>query len=108
MISIRREISLEGVMAFPSWEETVALCRRRRADPSGTNRNRAISTGWPHRAGMLMAPHERPIIVRNRAGAVFGRAGFHHLPRLGAAALCLRRNARLRLWPASLDRARMP
>ena len=46
----------KGSWDFRRLGERAALCRKRRADPSGTSRNRAISTDWPRGPGMLMAP----------------------------------------------------
>src|SRR6185369_6350742 len=109
MISMRREISREGVMAFPSaWENEPLYAASGATIPAErTEIGQFPPIGLTARE-CYWPPYERPIIVRNRTGAVFRRAGFHHLPGLGLAALCPRRNARLQLRPAPRDRAGMP
>ena len=39
-----------------AWENEPLYAASGATDPSGTSRNRAISTDWPHGAGMLMGP----------------------------------------------------
>ncbi len=56
----------------------------------------------------LWARHERTSDRYIRAGAVFGRAGFRHLPGLGAGAIFPCRNHRLLLRPAPYCRVGLP
>src|SRR5689334_3792895 len=108
MISMRREMSREGVMGISvACKNRPLYAASRRPIPAERPEIEAVSTGWPAGQRMLMARYERSTIVRNRAGAVLRRAGFHHLPGLGPAALRARRNARLRLRPAPRHRAGM-
>src|SRR6267143_1575435 len=109
MISIRREISREGVMGHRSLRKT-KLCMPQ--DVVSAQRKRvtgfAVSTDWRERLTVLRAADERSVSIRNSTGAVLRRTGFRHVPRLGSAALCARRNAWLRLRPAPRHRTGMP
>src|SRR6202790_4424114 len=109
MISSRREISREGVMEHRSLLGRSGLYAACCAPiPAKRGERAALSTDWRRGLMVLMAAHERSIAKRDRPGAVFRRPGFGDLPRLGAGALCPRRNARLCLWPAPCRRTRMP
>src|ERR1700682_5490322 len=68
----------------------------------------AVSTDWRKRLTVLRPADERSASIRNGTGAVFRRTGFRHLPRLGAAALCAGRDARLQLRAAPCDRTCVP
>src|SRR5712692_9896796 len=109
MISIRRDISREGVMGAPELAKT-DLCMPQ--DEVSAQRKQvtgfAVSTDWRQRLTVLRAADERSVSIRNSTGAVLRRTGFRHLSRLGPAALCARRNAWLRLWPAPRHRTGMP
>src|ERR1700677_2278897 len=100
MISSKREISREGVMAHRSWELKGLYAARCTPIPAKRPEPAAISTDWPHGRGVLWPRYERAIAKRDSLGAVLWRTGFRHLPCLGAAALCARRNARLPLRAA--------
>src|ERR1700677_2292917 len=108
MISIRREISREGVMAHQSLEWRGLYAASRTPIPAKRPEPAAISTDWPHGRGVLWPRHERAIANRDSLGAVLRRTGFRHLPRLGAATLWARRNARLQLWATPRHRACVP
>src|SRR5256884_2741722 len=56
MISMRREISREGVIGFPSLGRTSALCRRRSTYPSGPSRNRGSFHRLASRHGSAIWP----------------------------------------------------
>ena len=88
----------------------LVLWRKMRPDPSETGPDRpALSTAWPCAwRGAMGTLMNEPLPIRDRPGAVLRRTGFRHLPGMGAATLCARRNARLRLRAASRHRACMP
>src|ERR1700716_2594217 len=81
MISSNREISREGVMGIPVGDQKGGRWLYAASDrpiPAERAQIALISTDWPAGPGVVMGPNERPHAIRNRAGAVFRRTGFHH------------------------------
>ena len=77
-----------------------------RAPPRGSRRSASIRAPDAMSSTSDSTTDIEPPTLRRRPGAVFRRAGFHHLSRLRAVAFRAGRDRRFRLWPAPCRRTR--